>query len=144
MGFSKECNDSSKPCSEEMKVLNHQGICPEGWHIPSKTDWDELELFLDKEQAGKKMKLNNTLSHQWNQDSYNDGNSSGFSAIAIGMHMYKGQFLDASWKAYFWETTEDEQDKSKAYIRSLSSSKNVLAYSITDKAHAFSVRCLKN
>ena len=26
---------------------NHQGICPEGWHVPSDEDWKDLEIFLD-------------------------------------------------------------------------------------------------
>jgi hypothetical protein len=26
---------------------NHRGICPEGWHIPSNTEWDALYHFAD-------------------------------------------------------------------------------------------------
>jgi len=33
------CNKIS--CSSQISA-NHRGICPEGWHIPSKEDWDEL------------------------------------------------------------------------------------------------------
>jgi uncharacterized protein (TIGR02145 family) len=30
--------------------VKHKGICPEGWHIPSKAEWDELHDFIVVEQ----------------------------------------------------------------------------------------------
>ena len=46
MGFNKDCGDGSKACSEKINTEGHQGICPEGWVVPNKSDWDELVIFL--------------------------------------------------------------------------------------------------
>lgn len=50
-----------------------QGICPEGWHIPSNEEWNVLQNFLNPTPLPK------LKSNIW------DGNnSSGFSAIPSG------------------------------------------------------------
>ncbi len=42
--------DSLVPIGE-----NVQGICPEGWHIPTEEEWNELVDYLGKEVAGTKL-----------------------------------------------------------------------------------------
>jgi len=39
MALQQSCNSSS--CASQIKA-KHQGICPAGWHIPSKAEWDML------------------------------------------------------------------------------------------------------
>lgn len=31
----------------------HQGICPDGWHIPSIDDWEELKTFVGENNDGE-------------------------------------------------------------------------------------------
>ncbi|MDR0515847.1 MAG: hypothetical protein LBH25_02250 [Fibromonadaceae bacterium] len=60
------------------------GICPAGWHLPSKAEWDELIAFVGgHEVAGSKLKAKNG----WHL--YGEGNGNGtddydFSALAAG------------------------------------------------------------
>jgi uncharacterized protein (TIGR02145 family) len=51
MGFASSCN--SNICSSLIQT-KHQGICPDGWHIPSDGDWEELLRFVDSENDGKR------------------------------------------------------------------------------------------
>ncbi len=40
------------------KAKNHQGICPEGWHLPSDKEWETLIKFAGGDEiAGKKFKV---------------------------------------------------------------------------------------
>jgi len=50
MGFDESCNNKS--CASQIKP-KHQGICPNGWHIPSKTEWKTLMTL--GEQNGKRL-----------------------------------------------------------------------------------------
>jgi hypothetical protein len=57
--------------------MTHQGICPEGWHIPSDKEWGVLRDFCGgREIAGAFLKAD----AGWN-DGSNGNNKSGFSAL---------------------------------------------------------------
>jgi len=36
---------------EELIQPKHQGICPDGWHIPSEADWDNLLRYIDDDNG---------------------------------------------------------------------------------------------
>ena len=42
-----ECNIAT--CHGQIK--SHQGICPDGWHIPSDADWEELIDYVESENG---------------------------------------------------------------------------------------------
>ncbi|MDC0272157.1 fibrobacter succinogenes major paralogous domain-containing protein [Crocinitomicaceae bacterium] len=84
-----------------------QGICPTGWHVPSDSEWIELEEFLGMcsgtavgcsesfgdrgTDEGKKLKSETG----WNNGDDPTNNSSGFSALPGGQN--------EGWTAYFWQ-----------------------------------------
>ena len=37
-------------------VVDDNGLCPQGWHVPSDVEWDTLVTYLGKDVAGAKMK----------------------------------------------------------------------------------------
>ncbi len=39
-------------------VLDTRRLAPEGWHIPTESEWKTLESYLGEQEAGKKMKSN--------------------------------------------------------------------------------------
>ena len=52
------CMDQQVRFSEILKSIdsqNHQGVCPDGWRIPSVKDWNMLNDFLDKNMGAKLM-----------------------------------------------------------------------------------------
>ncbi len=64
-----------------------QGICPDGWHIPSFSDWQLLiDTLGGNEIAGCKVKETGT-SH-WNYPNTNSNNESGFTALPGGYLNY--------------------------------------------------------
>jgi len=103
--------------------------CPEGWHLPSKEEWEKLAAFVE----GDGSKLKTTVG--WEDDywgvSGNGTDEYGFSAASSASG---GQL------SQMWASTE--RDASKAWSMSLiytSSNTRILA---EDKQNGRSVRCL--
>lgn len=83
-----------------------QGICPNGWHIPSSAEWIQLYEYLGgSDIAGGKMKELG-LDH-WLYPNDGASNSSGFTALPSGYRMMTGDFYGLGQFAYFWCTTEN-------------------------------------
>ena len=114
------------------------GICPPGWHLPTRAEWDTLFTEVDgKSTAGKILKSQTG----W----YKNGNGTddvGFSALPAGERFYYGHFDYDGYHAYFWSATEE--DDNHAFDMHL-------FYSYADaglyshyKHYGYSVRCLQN
>lgn len=81
---------------------------PDGWHIPSQEEWDELETFVaetlfrgDKDFVGYALKA----KKGWNDDCYDGGNGSdavGFGALPAGFCLKGGALQQFGDTAYFW------------------------------------------
>ena len=81
-----------------------QGICPAGWYLPSREDWEKLVLELGKEDAGQHMKVTKEHNPPW------DGtNSSGFTALPAGVG-YKSHYGRIGHWALFWSSTQVDMD----------------------------------
>jgi len=63
-------------------AVNTGKLCPDGWHVPSADEWEELEEFLGTEVAGLKMK--ETGTQHWTSTSPEVTNESGFTALPGG------------------------------------------------------------
>lgn len=144
MGFGKDCGNSSKECSTLLSAGDHKGICPNGWHMPKYSEWEVLSINLGGTSvAGGKMKLRKNVLSNWDTDNFNDGNSSGFSALAVGRrYWYGGGFLFQGWRATFWEA--EEYNRSDGYSRSIHDTETRLTRGDLPKIYGFSVRCLMN
>jgi uncharacterized protein (TIGR02145 family) len=149
MALPNRCNDSL--CASSIHAGNHQGICPNGWHIPKSEEFETLGEALggSEDTAGAKMKLNNTGFPDW--DTTFNSNSSGFSALPVGScdGGYSGKGSDA----FYWGATE--RNASSAVYRKLSMGskmfydanpevKREFSGSVWPKRNGFSVRCLKD
>jgi uncharacterized protein (TIGR02145 family) len=118
-----------------------QGICPEGWHLPSDAEWTTLTTYLGGESvAGGKMKETGTT--YWNSPNTGATNSSGFTALPGGGRNTNGSFSGVGNEGYWWSSSEI--GASGAWNRSLYyGSAQVYRYSY-GKSSGFSVRCLKD
>ena len=150
-GYGKTCTMLSKV--QGMKV---RGICPEGWHLPSWLEWNNLVATL-----GGFNLTNKILKSQvgW-MDNANGTDAFGFAAIPAGYRYYGGGFYDGSSNAWFWSSTDDDTMNDISIIPSITSTDekdnpnhamsmqltyNELAdQSDTDKNYALSVRCVKD
>ena len=79
------------------------GICPEGWHIPTKNDFDELTNYLGgKDISGEKLKEAGSL--YWFSPETNSTNNSGFAALPDGIGGGDNAFYEIGAAAYFATT----------------------------------------
>jgi uncharacterized protein (TIGR02145 family) len=142
MQLPSTCNSTA--CASQISSGNHQGICPKGWHVPKASEWTVLTTALEAtaNTVGKMMKLNNTSNSSWDAITYNDNNSSGFSALPAGLRLVGGGFHSRGIDAYFWDASED--DASFAYNHTLSNNSAYLSATSKLKTFGLSLRCVKD
>ena len=124
----KYCNDNNKPNSDiygglyqwdEMMqyhpsdsgiIGTTQGICPDGWHIPTMQEWETLFNYLGGiESANNKLREKGTT--HWDEPNEGATNESGFTALPGGFFNYRGSesppyFFSLGTNAHFLSATE--------------------------------------
>jgi uncharacterized protein (TIGR02145 family) len=130
--------------NEMMQYVNSggsQGICPDGWHLPTDTEWITLTDYLGGTGvAGGKMKEDGTTHWYSNTGATN---SSGFTVLPGGRQYpsieYTFDFL--SYYAYFWSSSENDSNAWKWQLYYYNT--QVDQHSV-DKSLGFSVRCVRD
>jgi len=118
-----------------------QGICPDGWHIPSNEEVNTLALQLGGAQvAGGKLK--STGTEFWLPPNTGATNSSGFSALPGGDRWYDGTFHYLGERAFFWNSTIFNSEM--AYLSYLLNDSTNLKIKEVITANSMPVRCIKN
>lgn len=114
-------------------------ICPNGWHVPTVTEWTQLfDLFGGLDAAGGALKSKGT----WDAPNTGATNSSGFTALPGGFYHAQAGYRGEYSEAYFSTSTLDATSRPQAITlhRSTKSVKIVTA-NPTDQV---SCRCLKD
>jgi len=121
-------------------VTDNRKLCPAGWHVSTKADWDQLVNFLGGAfVAGEKMK--EAGNSHWNTP--NDGtNESGFTALPGGHRFTAGGFFNLKSGGYFWTTAESSS--ANAEYRNVSSNGPGVSANDIPKFAGLSVRCVKD
>jgi uncharacterized protein (TIGR02145 family)/uncharacterized repeat protein (TIGR02543 family) len=113
-----------------------QGICPDGWHLPSTAEWSALVDYVGS-PAGTKLKS----TSGWSGDG-NGTDAYGFTALAGGTYI-SGGFQSTGLVGYWWTATEG--GTSTAYWwRMVNSNVGVESGSGSSKSNGYSVRCVKD
>ncbi len=117
-----------------------QGICPDGWHLPTALEWKELiRLLGNEDKAGGKLK--STLL--WQQPNVGADNSSGFAAWPGGYFDSVIQaWADLNRQGYFWMSEMVDNDQAVAVNLTYRNS-GIVRYD-EFRTSALSVRCVKN
>jgi uncharacterized protein (TIGR02145 family) len=126
-----------KTCASQIKP-KHQGICPKGYHIPTKVDWEKLVSYAGGENvAGGKLKAANG----WDgEDVF------GFLALPGGsFNRHSGNFSQAGNFGLWWGTDEGEwrKDEADSFMMSYIE-ENVFINGTVDKSAGLSVRCVED
>ena len=115
-----------------------QGICPDGWHLPSKAEWQDLfDAVGGRSTAGEVLKSQTG----W----YRKGNGTdafGFSALPAGDKSDNGYFYHAGDIAYFWSATGNSDYF--AYLMYLGYGYKYADLYDDNKNYGYSVRCVKD
>ncbi len=117
--------------------VNHQGICPDGWHVPRSSEWTTLENYVGGSgSAGTYLKA----TSGW-YDAGNGTDAYGFSALPGGG--YNGSvFYYVGYYGYWWTATE--YSSTSAYGRSMYYYSTYVGTSYDDKTYGRSLRCLQD
>jgi uncharacterized protein (TIGR02145 family) len=119
-----------------------QGVCPQGWHLPSNAEWTTLTGYVESDKsctscAGTKLKAKSGWSSNGNgTDDY------GFSALPGGYGNSDGSFNDVGNYGYWWSASEI--NSYYAYGRIMYYNYEFVGWYDDSKNYLFSVRCLQD
>ena len=121
------------------QVSGHvRGVCPEGWHLPSRVEWATLVDAVGGESiAGKALKS----TEGWIQ-SGNGDDAYGFSVLPAGMVFSAGFSSEKGGGAIFWSSSEHNQEEAHYLI--ITHGFNVAGMTSYGKNYGCSIRCIKD
>ena len=125
-------------CEAGSATFEVQGVCPAGWHLPRKAEFETLFAAVGGKMVAVKA-LKSTSG--WMEDG-NGTDAFGFSALPAGNYR-NGRFGGVGDYAYFWSTTE-EHYRDDAHGMFLYYHADYADLSYDNKEVAGSVRCLRN
>lgn len=131
----------------------HQGICPDGWHVPDSTEWRTLADYVKKVDGSSGLLMS---SKGWKTSSYGASTDPyGFSVIPTGAYYGKyadphadfsqTEFDDDGLFANFWTANEADGLKIAVYAF-FDYRRNYITINdrnYNEKERGFSVRCVK-
>jgi len=133
-------------------ATDERGICPVGWHIPTETDWVDLEVYLGMPsgeinntgfrgttQGGAIKQTGTTL---WLSPNTAATNSTGFTALPTGGRGNDGTYYFINQGGDMWSSTESTS--SDAYYRSTYYENGGIWRGAASKKYGFSIRCMKD
>ncbi len=102
-----------------------QNICPQGWHVPTETEFSALSTYLGSNAATQ----------------LNESGSTGFNAVLAGLRVYyTGAYSNLGNYTYFWtSSTSSSSSTTYQYISS-----SAFGSGNTVKTYGFSIRCLED
>jgi len=130
-----------------------QGICPQGWHIPTDEEWKVLEGSVDEQfligdivwenhgYRGSNVGANLKTTSGWN----NNGNGTdkhGFSGLPAGSRIPGFFFYGFGNDGLWWTSSQDIL--SMGYYRLLDNINNGIHRGPNNPDQGYSVRCLRN
>lgn len=136
---------------------NVQGVCPNGWHLPSDSEWKTLEMALGMSRS--ETDLDNTWrgtnqaaqlagkTNLWNdgilKNNSNFGTSNFIAVPGGARYDYDGSFVNVGIHSYLWSSTQSTN--SNAFARRLDhNSTKIFRSSGHAKSYGICVRCIKD
>jgi len=131
-------------------VTDPRGLAPQGWHVPTLTEWNKffksLDLNADTTISGTDNIVSWTLGDLlksptgWNSPNSGSSNITGFSAMGGGWRDPSGGFTSIYNDCAFWNSTISTD----TYDIFLTVRDSRVGKNLWDKKSGFSVRCIKD
>jgi uncharacterized protein (TIGR02145 family) len=126
-------------------TVDNDKLCPIGWSVPGKEEWEILEEFLyndndEDDMEGGRLKEAGTT--HWATPNTGATDSSGFTALPGGGRNNDGAFGEIGYSAYFWSTEGYSPIEGIAY--GISHDNSSITQFPDDKVKCFSVRCVRD
>jgi uncharacterized protein (TIGR02145 family) len=132
------CAAAGQKTNDATAASNAQGICPNGWHLPTSKDLDTLCLTLGgKEVAGEKLKSNSG----WFTNSGSGTNESELNCYPAGLAIRNNPSFVGK-QTMFWSSTSIIGVITKADVLRLSFDQDNAEVISINKIQANSVRCV--
>jgi len=133
-------NDNSK-CREYGRLYDWKTartVCPAGWHLPSRAEWDNLVRAAGGDvAAGTKLKSRSGWDGKGNgTDDY------GFSAPPGGWRNAAGQSFAGGKNGYWWTDTEHSTQQGWVNLKKMNYNNGKVEADNNGKGNGFSVRCI--
>ena len=128
MGFNDSCN--TKSCADLIQP-NHQGICPKGWRLMTRHDFEVARSSTEYGVYGLRSEYN-----------FTGNNESGLSLTGSGRYFYQEryEYIDDS---FFMFYPKELYDGTVVSSQNISRDSDGSALSVESKLNALSVRCVK-
>jgi uncharacterized protein (TIGR02145 family) len=124
-------------------VDDKSGLAPEGWHVPSGREWNNLLTHLIGEYWSEgNVRIQTDGLPIWLVNNIGITNKDGLCAMPFGARLNKGEFDEYDDFANFWYSTECRFDS--AWSRKLRHYNNAMRAQGYPKYYGLSVRCVKN
>jgi uncharacterized protein (TIGR02145 family) len=129
-------------------TVKHQGVCPDGWHLPSRGEWGDLVTAVGGDGAGTNLKStfgwDDYIFSGWNNSLNGNGTDDyGFSALPGGWWRSDGHgFWGISANGGWWTATDGNDGN--AYGRAIASSYDGVEETRDGKHGRHSLRCVEN
>ena len=132
-----------------------QGICPDGWHVPSDAEWTQLTDYVggqsqyycsnNPENIAKALASTSNWTSSTGTctvgNSQSTNNATGFSALPAGSYSNYG-YNYSGLLAYFWSAAESSS--SDAYFRLLGYGNAPVYRRSNNQYNGYSVRCVRD
>jgi len=118
------------------EAVSYRGICPEGWAIPSESDWSKLPGIRFGYNTYDNTGIVEASENYWSdaKGGPNGTNATGFTALPGGNYHAPNTFEGIGSYARFWTVNRN---------KSFETSFRHVDFSETSSSSAFSVRCIK-
>ncbi len=144
-------------------VDDSKGLCPEGWYVPTDSDWTQLVDYLldnvddiDTDNVGNVLKSCrqvdsplggdcDTADHpRWNSHGTHYGTDDfGFSAFPAGRRRPDGSFAFIVGMTGFWWSSSEYSSEDTYWIRDLRHTTGGVTRNDFEAINGFSVRCVR-
>jgi uncharacterized protein (TIGR02145 family) len=120
-----------------------KSVCPGGWHLPSREEWDNLvEVAGGNKVAGKKLKSKTGWNDRKDGTSGNGTDEFGFSAVPGGYRYSNGYFYDVGYRGIWWSATE--YGSGDAYYWFMLYGDDGVGEDSDGKSYGYSARCVED
>ncbi len=121
---------------------NKDTLLPNGWYVPTESEWDSLTTYIGASTAGTKLKaLNNSITGSW-PSTWNGTDDYGFSEVPGGY--YDGGFYGDGTRTRVWTADEDTVSTGKAYDRTFDFDRATIGNGWINKNYGDYLRLVKS
>jgi len=118
------------------------GICPYGWHIPTKREWETLIASLNSSSPSEELQVGGSTDFNAFFPGYATRT---FIGMVNGKRQYKWDFAAKGSMAYFWSSTPLKGDNALSHwAATLIKDNRQVSTGYSDNDNFYSVRCIKD